>query len=114
MNVPENLTKALGDLKEIDYSGNKLSPGDVLVYIGRTQLTADCELPDLYISVGKKQPVKALQAMLKNYGYNLTIDGIFGIATRDAVADFQTKYHVDVQYKGTVGRKTWLKIIKGE
>lgn len=114
MNVPESLTKALGELKEIDYTGNKLSSGDVLVYIGRTQLTTDCELPDLYMSVGKKQPVKALQAMLNNYGYRLTVDGIFGAATRNAVADFQTKYHVDVQYKGTVGRKTWLKIIKGE
>ena len=112
MTIPESLTKALGDLKEIDYSGNKLSAGDVLVYIGRTSLTD--ELPELYMSVGKKQPVKALQAMLNNYGYNLVIDGIFGKDTRNAVADFQTRYHVDVQYKGTVGRKTWLKIIKGE
>ena len=114
MNVPENLAKALGEIAEIDYTGNKLSSGDVLVYIGRTQLTTDCELPDLYMGVGEKQPVKALQAMLRNYGYNLAIDGIFGTATRDAVADFQTAYNVDVQYKGTVGRKTWLKIIKGE
>lgn len=112
MKVPENLTKALGELTEIDYTGNKLSAGDVLVYIGRTSIVE--ELPELYMSVGRKQPVKALQAMLNNYGYNLTVDGIFGTATHNAVSDFQTKYHVDVQYKGTVGRKTWLKIIKGE
>lgn len=35
--------------------------------------------------------VKALQQQLKNAGYNIAVDGIFGNQTKQAVIDYQKK-----------------------
>lgn len=46
--------------------------------------------------------VKWLQQTLNRKGYSLTVDGVFGNTTEDAVKDFQTKMLVD----GIVGTQT--------
>ncbi|MCI5745366.1 MAG: peptidoglycan-binding protein [Erysipelotrichaceae bacterium] len=52
--------------------------------------------------------VLILQDALNNLGYVLTIDGIFGNNTRNAVKQFQSKYKLSVD--GIVGCNTWKKI----
>lgn len=56
--------------------------------------------------------VKALQAMLKGYGYGLGIwgvDGDFGAATDAAVKQYQKKNKLEVD--GIVGKATWAKLL---
>lgn len=48
--------------------------------------------------------VKWLQDMLNHYGYNLSVDGIFGNNTYKAVVNFQKNHGLDVD--GIVGKKT--------
>lgn len=54
--------------------------------------------------------VKSLQRLLKDKGYNIYPDGIFGKKTEQAVRLFQQKngLHAD----GIVGRKTWAALGK--
>ena len=54
--------------------------------------------------------VKKLQTKLKNKGYKLTIDSIFGSATQNAVKKFQKANKL--QQDGIVGSKTWKKLYK--
>lgn len=55
---------------------------------------------------GQEAAVKDLQTLLRNKGYtNVTIDGIFGSKTTQAVKDFQTKSGLTAD--GVVGTKTW-------
>lgn len=42
---------------------------------------------------------------------NLSVDGIFGAATQNAVKEFQKKYKLDVD--SIVGEKTWKKLLEG-
>ncbi len=49
--------------------------------------------------------VYLLQFLLSQYGYNLTVDGVFGRNTENAVRDFQTKNSLGVD--GIVGNNTW-------
>lgn len=56
----------------------------------------------------KGEDVKTLQTALNKYGYNLTVDGIFGIKTETAVRNYQAKNELTVD--GIVGAKTWSKL----
>ncbi len=54
--------------------------------------------------------VKGLQTMLnQKFGKSLTIDGVFGNTTLNAVVDFQKSYNLDAD--GIVGAKTWQSLI---
>lgn len=53
--------------------------------------------------------VRALQALLKGYGYSLTVDGIFGPRTKNAVECFQEDNDLDAD--GIVGPLTWAKLL---
>ena len=52
-----------------------------------------------------KETVKTLQELLNQNGYNLSVDGIFGAKTQQAVKDYQTKKGLAVD--GIVGKNTW-------
>jgi len=54
------------------------------------------------------QDVKTLQQMLKNLGYSLTVDGIFGPATEKVVKSFQKS--VGIAVDGIVGKVTISKL----
>jgi|GEM_PF-1774410 len=49
--------------------------------------------------------VEVMQQLLKDAGYNVTIDGDFGNSTRNAVRKFQRVEAIQVD--GVVGRETW-------
>ncbi len=54
--------------------------------------------------------VFALQKLLKNkFGYSITVDGIYGNATYNAVVDFQESYYLDPD--GLVDPVTWQALI---
>jgi lysozyme family protein len=54
--------------------------------------------------------VKAAQYLLANkFGYSLTIDGVFGSGTNQAVRDFQSTYGLSAD--GIVGPDTWKALI---
>lgn len=110
MNIPETLTTALKGIKEVDSAGTGLNSGDVLVYVGKADVVLN--MPDLYIGTDRSYETKVLQALLNLNGYKLEIDGIYGTETRNSVSDFQTRKNVNVNYKGTVGRKTWKKLLR--
>lgn len=52
--------------------------------------------------------VRLLQETLNKYGYNLTVDGIFGEMTRQAVCHFQIQRGLECD--GIVGRYTWKEL----
>ena len=49
--------------------------------------------------------VYILQYLLNQYGYNLSVDGRFGVRTQNAVKDFQKNNNLTQD--GIVGRNTW-------
>lgn len=53
--------------------------------------------------------VSILQYLLNMYGFNLTIDGIFGAGTARAVQQFQTNNNLTTD--GIVGRQTWQALL---
>lgn len=54
--------------------------------------------------------VRGLQTLLnKKFGKSLTIDGVFGNATTNAVVEFQQSYNLEPD--GIVGAKTWQSMI---
>jgi len=53
--------------------------------------------------------VRALQALLRGYGYALTVDGIFGPKTGNAVECFQEDNSLDAD--GIVGPLTWAALM---
>lgn len=55
--------------------------------------------------------VKYLQETLNKNGYKLTVDGIFGTNTQNAVRDYQQKYGLTVD--GIVGNNTWASLTGG-
>ncbi|MCY6369329.1 L,D-transpeptidase family protein [Clostridium ganghwense] len=56
----------------------------------------------------KEESVKTLQKNLNKFGYNLSIDGIFGERTQNAVYDFQNRNKISSD--GIVGKKTLTKL----
>ena len=50
-----------------------------------------------------------LQFILNQFGYNLSVDGIFGVNTEKAVRDFQQKNGLSVD--GLVGQNTWRTLL---
>lgn len=79
-------------------------------------LICSCQVVNAYYDSSYREPtallkiysrgenVKWLQDMLNHNGYSLTVDGIFGINTYNAVRQFQTK--VNIQVDGIVGTQT--------
>lgn len=53
--------------------------------------------------------VYILQYLLNQYGYNLSVDGRFGVRTQNAVIDFQKNNNLTED--GIVGRNTWNAIL---
>ncbi|HIT62459.1 MAG TPA: peptidoglycan-binding protein [Candidatus Caccovivens faecavium] len=53
--------------------------------------------------------VYLLQFILNEYGYNLTVDGIFGSRTLNAVRDFQRNNSLSID--GLVGTNTWRTLL---
>lgn len=53
--------------------------------------------------------VRILQAVLKAWGWKVTVDGIFGTRTAKAVREFQNKH--DLTADEVVGRRTWTKLL---
>lgn len=66
--------------------------------------TSASELPILRLGHRGEQ-VKYLQDLLNYFGYNLTVDGIFGSRTEAAVKQFQRSYGLVAD--GIVGANTW-------
>lgn len=64
--------------------------------------------PDIFKIGSKGQSVKTLQKNLNKFGYNLVVDGIFGIATESAVYDFQRRNNITSD--GIAGKKTLAKL----
>ena len=56
----------------------------------------------------QSEDVRILQKKLNAKGYKLTVDGIFGDKTLEAVKDFQKKNNLEVD--GIVGKNTWAKL----
>lgn len=76
------------------------------------------ETVDITLSVLKKgakgAEVKAMQTLLKGYGYSLGkwgIDGDFGGDTLTAVKEYQRDNHLSID--GICGKNTWAKMLKG-
>jgi hypothetical protein len=55
---------------------------------------------------GQKWYVKKLERRLRRLGYNVKVDGNFGIVTRAAVENFQKNKGLKVD--GVVGKQTWI------
>ena len=53
--------------------------------------------------------VRIIQYLLNEYGYNVSVDGIFGGATRNAVVRFQADN--GLAQDGIVGRNTWSRLL---
>lgn len=68
------------------------------------------DIPYTTIKIGSRgKMVKILQGHLNENGYNLSVDGIFGVNTQKAVMDYQRKNSLMVD--GIVGPKTWNKLL---
>lgn len=64
-------------------------------------------LPDAELMAAERE-ITAVQAALAGRGYDLSVDGIFGINTEQAVRDFQTKQGLDAD--GIVGNLTYTSL----
>lgn len=122
-------------------SPDYLLPGDILLYEGHHTATnldvgskaagstssdgetnskaggeCDVKLKSLVKGNADNQ-VKAIQRILKDKGYkgkngkSLDVDGSFGDNTEYAVTNFQKDNGIKVNYPGTVGEKTWTKLL---
>lgn len=75
------------------------------------QPNAAIEKPDFpVLQVGSRgAEVQALQYLLRDHGYSLTADGIFGNGTKSVVESFQTANGLTKD--GVVGKNTWGKLL---
>lgn len=58
----------------------------------------------------KGKAVEVMQGRLQELGYSTSIDGEFGLATRQAVVNFQSSR--GLRSDGVVGNNTWLRLFK--
>lgn len=56
-----------------------------------------------------QQDVMELQTLLNKHGYSLEVDGLFGVATDEAVRQFQCEH--GLQEDGIVGSDTWAALL---
>lgn len=99
-------------------TGRKWTKHGKLPWITYEDASTDASKPDAVVKLpvlksgSKSDSVKALQILLKGYGYSLGkygIDGDFGNATKNAVEAFQTDKGLAID--GIVGAKTWSKLL---
>ena len=73
------------------------------------ELPADIDIPSAILRRGSRgNDVKVLQRILRQAGYDLEIDGIFGRITLECVKSFQATN--SLVRAGVVGPKTWAKL----
>lgn len=132
-----NLREALKNagfevLSDADHTGSEdyLLAGDILLYeyhhtainlnngslaepvTNASNLSAISGMPSL-VKGSKCYEVKTLQRLLNSMGYTCgSVDGVFGVKTEIAVKNFQSDSKIEVSYPGTVGLKTWSKLLK--
>lgn len=68
------------------------------------------QYPVLKLS-SKGEYVKILQAKLNEFGYNLKVDGDYGLKTKNAVLGYQMKNNIK-PYDGICGKLTWNSLLK--
>ena len=119
VNCPASLVEA-GFMTNFDEAKLMLNPNYVL-QVAESCCMAVCEffsVPYVERSVNNFPIVKLnssgnfvliLQYLLNSYGYNLSVDGKFGIRTQNAVTDFQKNN--GLSQDGIVGRNTWNKLL---
>jgi len=56
-----------------------------------------------------QQDVRELQELLNKNGYSLAVDGLFGLATEEAVRQFQSEH--GLENDGIVGSETWTALL---
>lgn len=104
----------------VDKNLDKLAKAEAEVIANHYGLEKERNTVNIEITVLKKgmkgEEVKALQALLTGYGYKFEnngkvygIDGSFGGATLNAVKKYQADNGLEVD--GSVGRKTWSKLL---
>jgi peptidoglycan hydrolase-like protein with peptidoglycan-binding domain len=76
----------------------------------QTQLPLCSSLPTLIRNdrANPNQDVRYLQQNLTKHGYPVSIDGLFGAKTEQAVVNFQKKKQITVD--GIVGPQTWARL----
>lgn len=79
-----------------------------ITYSNKGEDTVIVELNTLKANTRGEQ-VKSLQRLLVGFGFDLKVDGIFGMATDRAVRTFQRKNGLSVD--GVVGKNTWSKLL---
>ena len=58
----------------------------------------------------KGKQVKTLQRLLNGFGYNLDVDGSFGVLTQSALRSYQKAYNLEVD--GVCGGQSWKSLLK--
>jgi len=76
-----------------------------LVLIGTKDQVQAVELNQILKIGSRGEQVFFLQQLLTKYGYNLKIDGIFGVRTKEMVCKFQSNNGLKVD--GIVGPQSW-------
>lgn len=101
-------TKWLMDDKNLEALAKAEAEVIAQFYGMKQEKTPELGLPTLWNGI-YGDTVRALQALLKGYGYSLTVDGIFGPKTKNAVECFQEDNDLDAD--GIVGPLTWASLL---
>lgn len=116
--VRENISSGVKNTKLTNWiSYNSKKTPVKCGWLGNVVLTDDAEkgltvaaLPTLYKGVkNKKSSVRALQSLLAGYGYDLTIDGVFGADTDSKLKRYQKAQGLEAD--GYCGPNTWTKLL---
>ncbi len=81
----------------------------VCEYLGANYVARELQNYPLLRQGSRNNYVEVLQFMLRNLGYNIAVDGIFGNATRNAVVSFQMNNGLVAD--GIVGNNTWRTLL---